>query len=639
MDSARILIERLVILKSNNSIYDEEFHKGINVIRGDHSVGKTTILELLFYVLGGEIKRDQWLYPADKCDEIYCQLLLNGKRFTIKRDIEKGSVPPISIRSGSYLDSNVDVNSWKSYGPRRNEAGSKMSFSQQVFELLGWDTHKTDDYANLTMHQLLRFMYVDQETASTKIFRAEDNNRADSGGIRTAISEFMLGLDNLDVHKLRQELIITEREFDKISSELTAMYRILGDDSGLTVENLESFIVENNSEIIEIRNRPLEKDDTEEGDKELLSKYKVIETKIDNINKKIFSLRNEDILVQGDIVDCEMFETSLKFRKKSLLESKASFDSMGMVEFEKCPCCYKPIEVDRLSTGSCRLCHADLEDVELNNNYMELLTEIDFQISSNKAVWDDYVVHIEGVKLLLSVSLSEVSVLKSELLEFSKLVNFKVFKDLEGAKRIGYLESKNEEINKKMKIIIELDGYKKRKVVLNGKLTEVRDKIELAQSKNKKRKGQVYAGISENFVSILKDERRVNGESYEEGFEKSKATDVEIDFERDRVLIDGRVKFSGSSNYIKKNAFKLSALLESLDDDRYRLPRFLMLDAIENGGMKEFRSHKFQKSIIDKFKGRDDFQLIFCTSMVLEKLNNDAVGVGPFYDGNVLQLK
>ena len=105
MDRSNLYIERLVIKKSGKSAYDEVFHRGVNVIRGDHSVGKTTILEMIFYVLGGEIKENQWLYPADRCDEIYCQLNINGNVFTIKRNIDKSSIPPISIRSQEFIPS------------------------------------------------------------------------------------------------------------------------------------------------------------------------------------------------------------------------------------------------------------------------------------------------------------------------------------------------------------------------------------------------------------------------------------------------------------------------------------------------------------------------------------------------------
>jgi hypothetical protein len=512
-----------------------------------------------------------------------------------------------------------------------------MSFSQQIFELLGWDSHKSDDYANLTMHQILRFLYVDQETASTKILRAEDSLRGDSEGIRTAISEFLLGLDNLDTHRLRQQLIMVEREYEKIASDLLAMYKVLGGDSSLTLSMLESMVVANIDEIVQLRNKPKEIFEHEKLDVTRVSKYNEIDRQIDLFNRKILGFKEEWITANGEIVDCELYDKSLKFRKKSLLESKASYDAIGLIRYESCPCCLEKIST--FSEGECHLCHAPVAESHHANNYMELLTQIEFQIKSNNKVLENYIEHRAGIKSALNIASAQLSELQSELAAVSKIVNLNSHFALEDSKRIGYLESENENIQKKIEIIGELDKNKAKKVDLSAAITDFKNKIESARSSGKDRRQKVYRGIAENIIPILRRDRRDNGKPYEEVFEDSNVADIEIDFAKDRTLIDGRVKFSGSSNYIKKNAFQISALLEALDDPNYRLPRFLMLDAIENGGMKAFRSHNFQKVIIDCFRGRDDFQLIFCTSMVLEELNNSTTGVGPYYEGNVLDLK
>lgn len=41
-------LNRLVITKAGKQLYDEKFHDGINIIRGEHSVGKSTILDMIF---------------------------------------------------------------------------------------------------------------------------------------------------------------------------------------------------------------------------------------------------------------------------------------------------------------------------------------------------------------------------------------------------------------------------------------------------------------------------------------------------------------------------------------------------------------------------------------------------------------
>lgn len=50
-----LILKRLIILKSGNPVYDEVFQEGVNIIRGKNGGGKTTIVESLFYVLGGDI--------------------------------------------------------------------------------------------------------------------------------------------------------------------------------------------------------------------------------------------------------------------------------------------------------------------------------------------------------------------------------------------------------------------------------------------------------------------------------------------------------------------------------------------------------------------------------------------------------
>ena len=64
-----------------------------------------------------------------------------------------------------------------------------------------------------------------------------------------------------------------------------------------------------------------------------------------------------------------------------------------------------------------------------------------------------------------------------------------------------------------------------------------------------------------------------------------------------------------------------------------------MMDSIENGGMKPYRSQLFQREIIKALNEfSTDYQIIFCTSMVLEDLNNDSYGVGPYHESNVISF-
>ena len=51
-------LNRLSIFTHDGKIaYDENFHDGVNIIRGHNSSGKSTIGNFIFYVLGGDFKK------------------------------------------------------------------------------------------------------------------------------------------------------------------------------------------------------------------------------------------------------------------------------------------------------------------------------------------------------------------------------------------------------------------------------------------------------------------------------------------------------------------------------------------------------------------------------------------------------
>jgi chromosome segregation ATPase len=315
------------------------------------------------------------------------------------------------------------------------------------------------------MHQVLRFLYVDQETGSTKIFRAEDNPRGDSEGIRTAIAEFLLGLDNLDTHKLRQQLILAEREFDRVAADLNAMYKVLGSDSGLTLDVLNAQVINISDEIVCLQNKDVELKTTTEFEVESAFNYKELEKKVDLFSRKLQSLNIEIQATTGEIVDCELFGDSLDFRKKSLLESKSAFDCIGAMKYTHCPCCLE--EINSSNEDTCHLCNTPNKESHHSNNYMQILTELDFQIKSNAKVLGDYKSHLEGLKSALVISESQLKTSQSELQSSSKTVDIETQSLIKRSKKIGYLESEIKNIEKQVKIITDLDQYKSRKSELN----------------------------------------------------------------------------------------------------------------------------------------------------------------------------
>src|SRR5690606_8236529 len=103
---------------------------------------------------------------------------------------------------------------------------------------------------NLTIHQVLRLIYVDQGTAVNKILRAE-HSTFDKPSMRQAIGDFLLGLDDLGIYALKQQLSRAESEFAKIEGQLESIYRYVAPTEGELREAAVSSGITRESEELE----------------------------------------------------------------------------------------------------------------------------------------------------------------------------------------------------------------------------------------------------------------------------------------------------------------------------------------------------------------------------------------------------
>ena len=71
-------LNRLVIFAHDGKVaYNETFHDGINIIRGNNSSGKSTIGNFIFFVLGGDFKK--WTTAALYCKDVYAEIFINSE--------------------------------------------------------------------------------------------------------------------------------------------------------------------------------------------------------------------------------------------------------------------------------------------------------------------------------------------------------------------------------------------------------------------------------------------------------------------------------------------------------------------------------------------------------------------------------
>src|SRR3546814_1570859 len=83
--SAFLRIERMLITRGANVLYDEPFHAGVNIIHGSNGSGKSTLADFIYFGLGGDLR--EWKESASRAERVYLQILTPAGTLTLRRDV------------------------------------------------------------------------------------------------------------------------------------------------------------------------------------------------------------------------------------------------------------------------------------------------------------------------------------------------------------------------------------------------------------------------------------------------------------------------------------------------------------------------------------------------------------------------
>lgn len=211
-----ITIRRLRVLKGVARAYDEVFHPGVNIIRGENSSGKSTIADFIFFGLGGEF--DRWKDAARYCTAVQIEIETAQSVLTLHRSVGT-KLEPVYIFYGKMDDSDGHgVGDWERLPIRRPPGGKELSLSQVVFRAAAIPEAPNAGDSNVTMHQVMRLLYADQQTPAGKLFRFESFDTRD---IREAVGQLLIGINGYDLYEGQIRL----RELNNQYSEKDRLYR------------------------------------------------------------------------------------------------------------------------------------------------------------------------------------------------------------------------------------------------------------------------------------------------------------------------------------------------------------------------------------------------------------------------------
>lgn len=615
-------VRKLRVFRGAMVAYAADFHTGVNIIRGHNASGKSTVIDFLFYALGGD--GVQWKSEALLCSDVVVEVLINGAPLTLRRMVNGNAKNALSLFWGDFdAASAAPFNSWETYPYQRST--SKESFSQILFRLLKLPELRGEGASNITMHQILRLMYVDQRTPHDEIFRSE---AFDTMLTRETVGNYLCGIYSNDLYDAQVELKDIESRLGKSVSDLRNLFSVLGR-SGVTTVTAPEFLraeaahvtseIEAQTGIVAALRRRQPRAAAPGATNDAVSK---LQGELSSTQQQYAEERRKAAELRLEIEDSKLFIDELDRRLAAIEDSNATRSYLGAVRFNFCPCCLSKIEVPEGQTV-CHLCKSPPLDTPADSQLLRMRNELSLQLRESQGL-------LQKREEALSKLTLEIPALANKLAQLESQYRATVAewispedRELESAvMRLGELKQRLVQVGEYEKLAAVIENLQGKRSELESRKYELLDLIQAFQNSNETTAATARDAIATELVQLLRADL-----PRQEEFINAAA--VDWNFGNNRLSVNGHTEFSESSMVLLKHCFHLALLSASTKYAFFRVPRFVLLDGVEDGGLERERSHNLQQLIVSLSASLPaEHQIIFATSQIDPKLEGTPLVVG-----------
>ena len=665
-----LFLNRLIIVTDEGkTAYDELFHRGVNIIHGQNSSGKSTIVRFIFFALGGSY--GDFVPEALRCRYVMAEVEINGNAYTLKRYLEKtddgkrvNKKASMYIYYGSIAELEKDRRSekWQMFG--YNTTANRRSFSNVLFELLRLPEVK--EGSNITMHQILRLIYLDQESPLSSLFFFE---QFDQPFTRETVAELLMGLYDGQLSDAKLNRIKLEGRIDELKQSIKITGQFLDNPVKQSpaflqqqIETLKQEINTISDEVRQLRNseviygEPVEPTQNSQlsTDSKLYTlnsklEYERLQAQVSSLRQELVTTENEIARLKADIQDSNYFIRALQQKIEAVDRSIATREYFDKLHLEYCPECLSPIDT-RVEEGRCPLCKSDIDNSKGKSQAMRIKLEMQFQIRESQQLLDynnEQLKQYNDRRAALRREVAEAqakydyavrNVRSTHDERIDELIQTKGYKEGEIAQFLTLLES----AEKYQRLKQELADAEQERDNLNRYISAAEQRI-------RQQRALIERTIRDNGLYLLK-----NDQARQDEF--GSAASLTLDYAQNIIYLDdGHTKLSASSSFYLKMAARFAFFLASVQVDSMMYPRFFLSDNMEDKGMEENRSRNFQNILVRRLKELEakkhtpetcnlkpetiGYQVIFATSNMANELNKPEYTVGDYYSQANKSLK
>ncbi|MCA9129808.1 MAG: AAA family ATPase [Planctomycetales bacterium] len=614
-------LNRLRVMRQGHAVYDQTFHEGVNIIRGENGSGKSTIADFIFYILGGEY--EEWKEAARHCEEVQAEIETSRGTLTLRRDIST-KLTPIKVFFGALDEATVRaLDGWETFPIRRQE--NRESFSQVLFRSLLIPEAQSEGASNITMHQIMRLVYSDQRTPSTRLFRFEP---FDTQNIREAVGDLICGISGYELYEINLNLRTLDGEYEVVSRRLSSLIEGLPiNDQLISPDIIHSTITKllTEKETISIEIESVDTLVDQNQTRHFLKQRQAAHEVLVKEKRKMVALEASINTLELELAELGEFIQFLDEAVKKVGLAERAQLAVGSIEFTQCPACLSELKSSD-DPHKCNVCGSPTDPSSDKSKYNQIRLDLEIQMRESKQLVAEKDISLsKGAQRLRRLTRDYTQTLSEFSIQF----------DLSTSPREAFLASKNRRIGQidqelrylsgMMETAEEIQRLSAQKAELQATISKLRDRREALTIHANKRRSVALNSISGFAASLLR-----NDLDRQEEFKNAQT--VRLSFVDDAMFVDGKMNFAESSNVFLKNSAILGMYLAAGQDQQFCHPRFLLLDNIEDKGMEVARSHLFQRLIVERVTDLKVMsQIIFTTSMLNPELDLEDYVIGPHY--------
>ncbi|MFC7918503.1 AAA family ATPase [Streptomyces cinereoruber] len=333
-------------IKTANGQAGYSFHQPVTFITGSIGVGKSSLLELLKYGLGGTAK----LMPAIRSNvqSVQVEASFQGRNYCFAREM------------GETILDVVDTDSGEVIGPWSVTNRKYMSkASQQLLVLLGLPAdlripkrrvNPTSDTVGISFFDMYRYIYLDQNGIDTSVVGHTDRNLDNK---RRAVFELLYGLNSPELINLAiQKGKWLDRE-KQLNANAEAVKNFLDQANEPSPEQLQSQEIEARTNL-EWTYEMLQavRDESEA----LLGSQREMRDQVSALRSRLSELSALRDIVAGDVHKSESLLAQLRLEQQAMQRVEAANNALSGLEFSACPRCLQDVTRREVPAGHCLLC-------------------------------------------------------------------------------------------------------------------------------------------------------------------------------------------------------------------------------------------------------------------------------------------